>query len=159
MSLSAIIIEYNYNFGHAGLGFATGAQTMAKDALAEAGCYFDELNKLRALEPDVSQKTAELKEDCKEFLDKIVQFLKIIGGLMDLVDALANETEREKLKALGTRNLLKFVAKQREAQQQQLSALIAEKMMQLKRYRMEYETLSKVEAEQNEFINQYILQK
>ncbi|XP_061668383.1 intraflagellar transport protein 20 homolog [Syngnathoides biaculeatus] len=132
---------------------------MAKDGLAEAGCYFDELSKLRALEPDVSQKTAELKEDCKEFLDKIVQFLKIIGGLMDLVDELANETEKEKLKALGTRNLLKFVAKQREAQQQQLSALIAEKIMQLKRYRIEYETLCKVEAEQNEFINQYILQK
>ncbi|XP_049612573.1 intraflagellar transport protein 20 homolog [Syngnathus scovelli] len=132
---------------------------MAKDALAEAGCYFDELNKLRALEPDVSQKTSELREDCKDFLDTIVQFLKIIGGLMDLVDELANETEKEKLKALGTRNLLKFVAKQREAQQQQLSALITEKMMQLKRYRVEYETLLKVEAEQNEFINQYILQK
>ncbi|XP_061127019.1 intraflagellar transport protein 20 homolog [Syngnathus typhle] len=132
---------------------------MAKDALAEAGCYFDELNKLRALDPDVSQKTSELREDCKDFWDKIVQFLKIIGGLMDLVDELANETEREKLKALGTRNLLKFVANQREAQQQQLLALITEKMMQLKRYRVEYETLLKVEAEQNEFINQYILQK
>ncbi|XP_077367102.1 intraflagellar transport protein 20 homolog [Festucalex cinctus] len=132
---------------------------MATDALAEAGCYFDDLNQLRALEPDVSQKTAELKEDCKDFLDKIAQFLKIIGGLVDLVDELANETEREKLKALGTRNLLKLVAKQREAQLQQLSALIAEKMMQLKRYRVEYETLAKVEAEQNEFMNQYILQK
>nr|XP_057935422.1 intraflagellar transport protein 20 homolog [Doryrhamphus excisus]XP_057935429.1 intraflagellar transport protein 20 homolog [Doryrhamphus excisus] len=132
---------------------------MAKDALAEAGCYFDELNKLRALEPDVSQKTSELKEDCKDFVDKIVQFLKIVSGLMELVDKLANETEREKLKALGTRNLLKFVAKQREAQQQQLQVLIVEKMMQLERYRVEYETLSKVESEQNEFINQYILQK
>ncbi|XP_061781255.1 intraflagellar transport protein 20 homolog [Nerophis lumbriciformis] len=131
---------------------------MAKDALAEAGCYFDELNKLRALEPDVSQKTSELKEDCKDFLDKIVQFLKIVSGLMELVDELANETEREKLKALGTRNLLKFVAKQREAQQQQLQVLIVEKMMQLERHRIEYETLSKVELEQNEFINQYILQ-
>ncbi|XP_061896805.1 intraflagellar transport protein 20 homolog isoform X1 [Entelurus aequoreus] len=135
-----------------------GVVTMAKDALSEAGCYFDELNKLRALEPDVSQKTSELKEDCKDFLDKIVQFLKIVGGLMELVDDLANETEREKLKALGTRNLLKFVAKQREAQQQQLQVLIVEKMMQLERYRIEYETLSKVEVEQNEFINQYILQ-
>ncbi|KAM9778494.1 intraflagellar transport protein 20 homolog [Syngnathus typhle] len=132
---------------------------MAKDALAETGCYFDELNKLRTLDPDVSQKTSELREDCKDFWDKIVQFLKIIGGLMDLVDELANETEREKLKALGTRNLLRFVAKQRESQQQQLSALITEKMMQLERYRVEYEALLKVEAEQNEFINQYILQK
>lgn len=42
---------------------------MAKDPLAEAGFYFDELNKLRVLEPDVSQKTSELKEECKEFVD------------------------------------------------------------------------------------------
>lgn len=48
---------------------ATGPVAMAKDPLAEAGFYFDELNKLRVLEPDVSQKTSELKEECKEFVD------------------------------------------------------------------------------------------
>lgn len=42
---------------------------MAKDPLAEAGLHFDELNKLRILEPDVSQKTNELKEECEEFVD------------------------------------------------------------------------------------------
>ena len=47
----------------------TGPVAMAKDPLAEAGFYFDELNKLRVLEPDVSQKTSELKEECKEFVD------------------------------------------------------------------------------------------
>lgn len=46
-----------------------GPAAMAKDPLAEAGFYFDELNKLRVLEPDVSQKTSELKEECKEFVD------------------------------------------------------------------------------------------
>ncbi len=49
--------------------FVTGPVAMAKDPLAEAGFYFDELNKLRVLEPDVSQKTSELKEECKEFVD------------------------------------------------------------------------------------------
>ena len=37
------------------------------------------------------------------------------------------------LQAIGSRNLLKSVAKQREAQQQQLHALITEKRMQLER--------------------------
>lgn len=37
------------------------------------------------------------------------------------------------VQAIGARNLLKSVAKQREAQQQQLQALIAEKKMQLER--------------------------
>ena len=36
--------------------------------------------------------------------------------------------------AIGSRNLLKSVAKQREAQQQQLQALITEKKMQLERF-------------------------
>ncbi|KAG9485902.1 hypothetical protein GDO78_008798 [Eleutherodactylus coqui] len=101
---------------------------MAKDSLSDAGLHFDELNKLRILDPDVSQQTTELKDECREF-------------------------------AIGARNLLKSIAKQREAQQQQLQALIAEKKMQLERYRIEYEALCKVEAEQNEFIDQFILQK
>ncbi|KAK5613550.1 Intraflagellar transport protein 20 [Crenichthys baileyi] len=137
----------------------TGPVAMAKDPLAEAGFYFDELNKLRVLEPEVSQKTSELKEECKEFVDKIGQFQKIVGGLIEMVDELAKEAETEKMKAIGARNLLKSVAKQREAQQQQLQALIAEKKMQLERYRIEYEALSKVESEQDEFIDQFILQK
>ncbi|XP_020789319.1 intraflagellar transport protein 20 homolog isoform X1 [Boleophthalmus pectinirostris] len=132
---------------------------MAKDPLADAGFYFDELNKLRVLEPEVSHSTSELKEECKEFVDKIGQFQKTVGGLIDLVDELAKEAETEKMKAIGARNLLKSVAKQREAQQQQLQALITEKKMQLERYRIEYESLSKVESEQNEFIDQFILQK
>ncbi|XP_066551643.1 intraflagellar transport protein 20 homolog [Amia ocellicauda] len=132
---------------------------MARDPLSEAGLHFDELNKLRVLEPEVYQETTQLKEECKEFVDKIGQFQKIVGGLIELVDELAKEAETEKMKAIGARNLLKSVAKQREAQQQQLQALITEKKMQLERYRIEYDALSKVEAEQNEFIDQFILQK
>ncbi|XP_072548144.1 intraflagellar transport protein 20 homolog isoform X2 [Salminus brasiliensis] len=71
---------------------------MAKDPLSEAGLHFDELNKLRILEPDVGQKTTELKEECKEFVDKIGQFQKIVGGLIEMVDDLAKEAEKEKMK-------------------------------------------------------------
>lgn len=46
-----------------------GLLVMAKDPLADAGLHFDELNKLRVLDPDVSQKTTELKEECKDFVD------------------------------------------------------------------------------------------
>lgn len=42
---------------------------MAKDILGEAGFHFDELNKLRVLDPEVSQQTTELKEECKVFVD------------------------------------------------------------------------------------------
>ncbi len=42
---------------------------MADEALLRAGLHFDELNKIRVLEPEVAQQTSELKEECKEFLD------------------------------------------------------------------------------------------
>ncbi|XP_023557856.1 intraflagellar transport protein 20 homolog [Octodon degus] len=106
---------------------------MAKDILGEASLHFDELNKLRVLDPEVTQQTIELKEECKDLVDKIGQFQKIVGGLIELVDQLAKEAENEKMKAIGAQNLLKCIAKQREAQQQQLQALIVEKKMQLER--------------------------
>ena len=52
------------------LGIQPGFFTaMAKDILGEAGLHFDELNKLRVLDPEVTQQTTELKEECKDFVD------------------------------------------------------------------------------------------
>ncbi|XP_061105115.1 intraflagellar transport protein 20 homolog isoform X2 [Conger conger] len=104
-------------------------------------------------------RSARRPQNSKRSARSLWTFQKIVGGLIELVDELAKEAETEKMKAIGARNLLKSVAKQREAQQMQLQALIAEKKMQLERYRIEHEALSKVEAEQNEFIDQFILQK
>ncbi|XP_038014036.1 intraflagellar transport protein 20 homolog isoform X2 [Motacilla alba alba] len=156
---------------------------MAQAALGAAGLHFDELNKLRVLEPEVAAQTAQLREQCRAFVDKTAEFQNIVGSLIELVDQLAKAVESEKMKAIGARNLLKSIAKQREAQEQQLQALIAEKKMQLessppssggcpappgtgvlgpvlsRRYRIEYETLCKIEADQNEFIDQFIFQK
>nr|XP_059862628.1 intraflagellar transport protein 20 homolog [Delphinus delphis] len=87
---------------------------MAKDILGEAGPHFDELNKLRVLDPEVTQQIIELKEECKDFVDKIGQFHKIVGGLIELVDQLAKAAENERMKAIGAQNLLKTTAKQRE---------------------------------------------
>nr|XP_054748050.1 intraflagellar transport protein 20 homolog [Lytechinus pictus] len=92
-------------------------------------------------------------------LTEIGDFQHIVGGFIDKVDQLAKEVEKEKMKAIGSRNLLKSISKQREAQQQQLQALIAEKKTQLERYRIQYAALQKEEAEQSEFIEQFILNK
>lgn len=34
-----------------------------------SGFHFDELSKIRVLEPEVYQQTQELKEECKDFVD------------------------------------------------------------------------------------------
>lgn len=43
--------------------------TMADEALANAGLHFDDLNKIRVLEPEIQNQTTELKEECKDFVD------------------------------------------------------------------------------------------
>lgn len=42
---------------------------MAQAALGAAGLHFDELNKLRVLEPEVAAQTAQLREQCRAFVD------------------------------------------------------------------------------------------
>ena len=56
-----------------------------------------------------------------------------MGSFIGMVDSLAQEVEREKMKAIGARNLLKSIARERDAQKQQLQALLIEKKMELER--------------------------
>jgi intraflagellar transport protein 20 len=39
------------------------------DSLAKSGLYFDELSKIRVLEPEVAQETNKLKEECRDFVE------------------------------------------------------------------------------------------
>lgn len=61
--------------------------------------------------------------------------------------------------SLGARNQLKSITKAREQEQQQLHSLVLEKKLELERLRIQYESLMKVQAEQEEFIDQLILQQ
>ncbi|CAD5122845.1 unnamed protein product [Dimorphilus gyrociliatus] len=132
---------------------------MADEALAKAGLHFDDLNAIRVLEPQISQETLELKEECHDFIEKMTEFKRIVAVFVDVINKVSEAVEKEKLKAIGSRNLLKSMEKQREAQQQQLLALLSEKKMQLERLRVQHEALQKQEAEQNDFIEQFILNK
>ena len=40
---------------------------MAEDTIGRAGLYFDELNKIRVLDPDVAVQTNDLKDECRDF--------------------------------------------------------------------------------------------
>uniref|UniRef100_H3DIH6 Intraflagellar transport 20 homolog (Chlamydomonas) n=1 Tax=Tetraodon nigroviridis TaxID=99883 RepID=H3DIH6_TETNG len=129
---------------------------MAKDPLAQAGLYFDEVSGLQILDPDVRQKSLELKEECKVFIEDFGQFQKITGQQIQMLDEIAKDVEREKKKAIGAKFLLNSMQRQREAKTQQLQALIAEKKMELERLCTEYEALHKIEMEGNDFINQFM---
>ena len=60
---------------------------------------------------------------------------------------------------MGGRNQLKSVSRLREQEMVQLQTLVVEKFMQYERLRLQLESLEKVEAEQQEFIQQLMLQK
>ena len=42
---------------------------MAVPSQPVEGFYFDELSKVRVIEPDTAEQTQELKDECKEFVD------------------------------------------------------------------------------------------
>lgn len=131
---------------------------MAEELLKKAGLNIDELNNLRLLEPDVQQQSSELRDSCNEFTYKIESFHKIVTSLIEVVDNVSKEVEKEKMKAIGSRNLLMSATKQREEEQIQLMALIREKKMQMERLRIQHEALLKQERDQNDFIEQFMLQ-
>uniref|UniRef100_A0A0P4WEJ1 Intraflagellar transport protein 20 n=1 Tax=Scylla olivacea TaxID=85551 RepID=A0A0P4WEJ1_SCYOL len=132
---------------------------MADESLAAAGLYIDELNKIRVLEPEVAQQTAELKDECKEFVDKIREFHERADHFIQVADTMSEAVELEKMRVIGARNLIKSMSKQREAKEQQLLALIGEKKLELERLRVQYESLRRTEADQLEFIEQFVLRK
>lgn len=51
------------------------------------------------------------------------------------------------------------MTKAREQEQQRLQALIVEKFLALERLKVEHDSLMKIEAEQQEFMDQFMLQK
>lgn len=127
------------------------------DRLTKLGLNFDELNKIRIVDPEVATKSNELKDECKDFMESISKFQQIADGFIMMVDTLAQEVEKEKMKAIGTRNLIKSMAKQREAMEKQYHALIIEKSTELERLRILHQSLLRTETEQQEIIDQYTL--
>lgn len=126
-----------------------------ENLLNNAGLHFDDLNKIRVLEPEISQQTNSLKDECQEFISKISELQKLVENFTHSTSDLAKDVEKEKMKAIGSRNLLKSIAKQRETQKQQLLVLIGEKKTELERLRVEHASLQKQEQEQLEFIDHF----
>ncbi|XP_003701633.1 intraflagellar transport 20 [Megachile rotundata] len=122
------------------------------DSLAKYGIYIDDLSKIRVLEPEVANQANKLKEECQNFVSRITEFQSNCNEFLQLINQLANEVEKEKMRTIGTRNLLRSVAKERDAQKQQIQAQIVEKSMELERLRIQYDSLKKIEMEQIETI-------
>ncbi|XP_044261122.1 intraflagellar transport protein 20 homolog [Tribolium madens] len=124
------------------------------DLLAKQGIYFNEVDKVCILEPEISKQTNDLKEICQNYVERLDEFQKIANKFIEMVDQLGREVENQKIKAIGARNILQSMEKQKETNQQQLQALIAEKSIELERLKIQLNSLQKTEMEQNEIINE-----
>uniref|UniRef100_A0A6P7GEQ8 Protein zwilch n=1 Tax=Diabrotica virgifera virgifera TaxID=50390 RepID=A0A6P7GEQ8_DIAVI len=85
---------------------------------------------------------------------EIDEFQRISTKYINLVQQLGDTIEKEKMKAIGARNILQSMEKQKENNQEQLQALISEKNMELERLKIQFNSLQKAEMEQHEIINQ-----
>ncbi|CAH8435353.1 unnamed protein product [Schistosoma haematobium] len=103
------------------------------ESLAQAGLYIDDFYKLRIVDPRVAQETSELKEECEKYLSKMNDFKVIIGELFNLISSVAEKVESQKLKAIGSRNLLTSMEKQRDLQQKHLESQILAKKKDIDR--------------------------
>eukprot|EP00128_Syssomonas_multiformis_P003949 Colp12_sorted_trinity150504_noHs@15641 len=113
--------------------------------------FFNE-SEIKVLEADKFAATKELGEECKEFSEKITSFQTTVAAITDMFQKLSDEVEKEKLKAIGSRNLLESIVKQREVKQRRLQAIINENQIQLDRYRSQHASLVKTMADQQEFM-------
>jgi len=124
----------------------------ANSVLDRVGLFFDENHTLRVLEPELNSATGELTVQCAQFIDYSSNFQDIVEDFVQVVDKLANEVEAQKIRALGTRNQLKSVAKERENERQQLQGLVVEKRLELERLRTQFASIQRLENEQADLI-------
>ncbi|XP_013106833.1 intraflagellar transport protein 20 homolog [Stomoxys calcitrans] len=127
------------------------------EELQKAGLFIDDIYRLRVQDPRIANETNELREECLEYANKLDEFKKLAVEFDKIINNYAKDVEKEKLRAIGTQNQLKTMAKQRQAEQQLYQSKIHEKNLELERLKSEYQYLQRVESEQQELINNYLM--
>lgn len=88
------------------------------EELQKAGLFIDDIYRLRVQDPRIANETNELREECLEYANKLDEFRKLAVEFDKIINNYAKDVEKEKLRAIGTQNRLKTMAKQRQAEQQ-----------------------------------------
>ncbi|XP_068630027.1 intraflagellar transport protein 20 homolog [Battus philenor] len=122
------------------------------DELLKAHLYYDDINKIRVLDHTILKDSEDLKNICKEYETKVKDFGKIISNLLETLQELGENVEKQKMAAIGSMNLLKSITKQRENEQAKLQSEINERSMLIEQLDSEYDSLQILEANQIETI-------
>ncbi|KAI8434860.1 hypothetical protein MSG28_003350 [Choristoneura fumiferana] len=127
------------------------------EELQKVHLYYDDINKIRVIEPSVLKETEDVRDTCKDYESKIQDFGKLIISLLTMLTELGDNVEKQKMAAIGSMNLLNSAAKERESEQAKLQAQIHEKTIILDQLDTEYDALQILEATQMETI-EYLTQ-
>ncbi|KAH6596955.1 hypothetical protein BASA50_003777 [Batrachochytrium salamandrivorans] len=118
-----------------------------------AAISFDEFSKIRILTPEHFDASSKLKEECKEFISKINEFNTIVGMFQGLLAEKASQIEREKLKTIGMKIQVESEVANRKSRQAQMKSLVAERQAELDRLIVQYDSLVRVQQDQQTFID------
>ena len=102
---------------------------------------FDDNNQIRVLSADKFRETENLKNECIDFLKKIMNFNDMVSTLIEVLDSQAQKIEDAKLKAVGSRNKIEGEEDNRRKREQELKTLVNEKKMMLERLTYQFESL------------------
>lgn len=117
--------------------------------LSRIGLYFDEVNTLRILEPQIAIQTGELSTESQRYVDKLTTFYNAANGFVTTIETIAKAVDREKMKAIGASNMLQASSSKRETLQQQLQGLIMEKLVELDKLKVELHSWQVIERDRN----------
>lgn len=125
--------------------------------ILKSGISIDDVYKIRILDSETATKSEHLRNECNDFVEseykkdcvcslppKIIPngvfhgsagtatFQQIVDGFLSMIEALAQNVEKEKMKAIGSSNLVSSMAKIREAEQIQLQVRLRYKCMSIR---------------------------
>ncbi|CAD2218082.1 intraflagellar transport (IFT) protein [Angomonas deanei] len=111
---------------------------------------FDNNGAIRMYNPEKYDELVKTVETQKSYVGKMDEFRNVVNQTMQIVERLGKAIEQEKLKAIGARNVVESEEEERNRALQEAQVRLREKQMELDRYVAEYDSLKKVEQEQQQ---------
>ena len=118
----------------------------------EKAVMFDQNGALRVYDPELFDQATKTLTTQREYVEKMDQFKSVITQSMAIVQQLGKAIEREKLRAIGARNLAESEAEARKRVLREAELRVEEQQSELDRLNAEHSALVKVEAEQRAVI-------
>eukprot|EP00742_Colponemidia_sp_Colp-10_P026079 GILJ01031794.1.p2 GENE.GILJ01031794.1~~GILJ01031794.1.p2 ORF type:complete len:106 (-),score=25.41 GILJ01031794.1:60-377(-) len=93
----------------------------------------------------------------KDFVTKMDEFKSVVEQTMKIVEQLGQAIDKEKLRAIGSRNIVESESEARKRAMREAEFRHSEKQRELDRHLAEYNALLKVEQEQRSYIQKLSL--